>query len=498
LELLESTSVPVKVKGRVLRGIASLGHAEILAGMGKRVETAVDKIFTEAEVRPSIWLFFERMTPSFASRYLKKIPDTESEWARYLAFAREGFSGAGAPPKEFEVVVRKLLSRAEGEVFEALKFLERHPMPSLHDDVLRLTEKEGLAPYLLLQALVTLKSYAQEDDAEKLVRFKSGSAEVSGRALDTLLHLNGVRARRLAFDWWLDSKDSEKTGERIFRTWALPDTGHEYFSEKISSWLKAHPASTLRGKLEDVLLSVSAELKKKQPKVQESLVQAIQNLDIRLEKEIPIYGKLEVDIRTILRSAELPFDQPELFNQSVDKAHIVLEYCKAIDLVLEKGFGRNVVLPAIENRLVEFQNIFLWLGLDQENYSPPKLAELLGLPSAKGLDWAPFHKMRMMAIPFMNGRILRDPLRSIDGLRAWSVILILFCRKLNRENSKPLLSFPGLTEAQILTTCENLMVLQDLRNPAAHRDTYLNWETLQNVRQIVFSVFRVLGGVMAK
>jgi hypothetical protein len=93
----------------------------------------------------------------------------------------------------------------------------------------------------------------------------------------------------------------------------------------------------------------------------------------------------------------------------------------------------------------------------------------------------------MMCATFFNGKIMQDRFKVFDGLRAWAVIFLIFARKIPQIQGTPILPMKTGLDAvamndQCISIAKRLMTLQDLRNPAAHRQTYTELALVKNVR----------------
>jgi hypothetical protein len=86
--------------------------------------------------------------------------------------------------------------------------------------------------------------------------------------------------------------------------------------------------------------------------------------------------------------------------------------------------------------------------------------------------------------------------RLFDGLRAWAVIFLIFSRKIPLATGAvgPILKLQGTTDDQAISMAKKLMVLQDLRNPAAHRQTYTDLAMVENVRAEAVALINTLLG----
>ncbi len=96
----------------------------------------------------------------------------------------------------------------------------------------------------------------------------------------------------------------------------------------------------------------------------------------------------------------------------------------------------------------------------------------------------------MIAKGILTGKITND-YKALDGLKAWAVILLLFARNVPQPKSgivlKPFFSVNG-NDDSIVKLSKKLIELQDLRNPAAHRQTVLQFDFVKQVRTEAFSL----------
>ena len=190
-------------------------------------------------------------------------------------------------------------------------------------------------------------------------------------------------------------------------------------------------------------------------------------------------------IKASLRSAELPLIQPDLFEGTVDKSASVVQYCKAIDLALERDFGQKILFPKLEQQLHVFQNILHEAELDQDTPNIALVIKYLNADYLFSPHTFPASKMMMISKSILSGRILRERAQVIDGLKAWAVFLLLFSGRDRLWGAEQLKKDPLIFQSM----AQKLAALQDLRNPAAHRQTMLALAPLSEIRKEVFNVF---------
>jgi hypothetical protein len=381
---------------------------------------------------------------------------------------------------------------------DALRLLARHPIDAFLPKVHACLKDNALR----FQAVITLKSYRNESSAELLAPLLTSSDKaLAGRTLDTLTALPGMRAKRLVIDHLRDHALDEEVCSKIVRSFEPPASGQDYFAQIIDGILDAHPKHPQAEELSMLREHITAGAANPTAARRTPTTAELLAIESEIRKNLPSYDSLEDSVKSALRSAEIPFSQPELYDESVDKAASVLQYSKSIDLLLEKNLGQKHLFPRIERSLHELQNVLHLVGLDEDYPNSDLVYKNLGLlPQAFTPGQFPLHKMRQMAIPFLNGRIVNDRLKVIDGLRAWAVILLLYCRKLPNGaggSLKPLISLPQLSDGAAVLLAQRLIALQEIRNPAAHRQTYLRLASVNDVRTDVYKILNAIADAIA-
>jgi hypothetical protein len=213
-------------------------------------------------------------------------------------------------------------------------------------------------------------------------------------------------------------------------------------------------------------------------------------IDRDLAARIPGYAGLDASVQSALRSAEVTANKPELFDDTVDKSASIVEYCKAIDLILERSLGRRLLFPRLERSLAEFQNVLHAAELNVPTPAAERVLQHLGLEAHFTPRTFPVHKMSLIAQAILNGRILDDRFNTIDGLRAWAMILLLFGRhsKSPEHQLRALIPLKTNDDAVIVQISKSLLSLQDSRNLAAHRQTLTERPKIVEVRQEAFAL----------
>ncbi|MBL7715831.1 MAG: hypothetical protein JNL01_10235 [Bdellovibrionales bacterium] len=345
-----------------------------------------------------------------------------------------------------------------------------------------------------IHAIISMQSYTNDKNIEVLAPFLSSKvSSFSGRAVDSLCRIATLRATRVLIDHLATRPLQSELISKLSRSIAPTGELTPYFQGKIDEIMKAHPEhpdwemlGTLRDKLRPAAPTTPSGPGGVKP-------MASHEVDEEIRKSIPEFDRLEDPVRAAIRSAEMPFFRPELFAESVDKASVVLEYCKALDLCLEKVIGRQQLFPKIERSLQDFQSVIYSVGLDDELGSASETMKTLSLTKGFTPESFPHHKMKMLAQLFLTGKIVHDRFKALDGLRAWAVVLLLFSRKITSKQGREVkapLNFGNVSDDSIIHAAKRLMALQDIRNPAAHRQTYLQLSGVENVRKESLELIR--------
>ncbi len=480
-----------KLQARVLRALARLRWSDqgslsfVKANLEKPALTASCLAYLETNPsRPGLQAVeallggpkSEEVRKTFGSSVFRALAAQEKlmqEWPKAAAVIEASFNAKDA---------------SEETQSQILRLLARYPFPTLLETIHQKI-KTG-SPRLKLLATVSAKAYAQEASADVLnPLLVSPDRSLAGRALDSLCALPGLRPRRLVIDYLRDHPNDLDSCEKITRSLQPIPGVPPYFADTVAGILEKHPQHPLWESLVSLRDRFRPALNPSASGGAVSLGVEITAVEVILRQKVPSYDALDESVKSALRSAELPFAKPELFTDSVDKASSVLEYCKALDLQLEKSLGRGSLFPKVERQLQDFQTVLHALGLDDESTSASEVLKATGLTEAFTMDSFPLHKMRIVAHQFFTGRIVNDGFKVLDGLRAWAVILLLFARKLPGAPSlKTPLTVQGATDSQLTHLSRRLIALQEIRNPAAHRQTYLKMPAVEEVRREVLEM----------
>ena len=378
---------------------------------------------------------------------------------------------------------------------DILKLIEKHPIVDFKPLVLEsLASKDDST---ILFAVIAAKKFKDENLSDVLAPFlKSKNIRIKGRALDTLLAQPGLRAKRLVIDDFKDNISDIEYCDKVIRKFTPPENSSDYFYNIVTGLIQSHPNHELIENLSEFQNQLRASQKTDVSLHFSSNAPDIQKIEKELEKKLIHYKFYDETAKSALRSAEVPFHHPEMFDRYIDKSVIILGYSKAIDIILEKQLGRKILFPALEKRMFEFQNAIHSLGLNEDYPSGEKILKNLNLHKDFSAQSLPVHKMTLVASGILNTKIINDHFKILDGLRAWSVILLLFGRK---SSALPKVLVPFLNDdITTVAVAKKLMWLQDIRNPLAHRQTIIDFKSLEDIRTEVFQILLHLNPLFEK
>ena len=489
LESILASDPSQAVQARALRGLGSLQLPS------QKAQAFSKKMLLDPAVSDSCLFYLENCPKdSCIPLLLLLLEKTGHNDKRTMALLRTLSAQRSLPEKnnDLDSLLRNSLKSSSSEELrcESLRLLEKHPRKELLPQILQcLSSPDRVA----LAATVALRSFNDEKIADELAPLlTSGKESLVGRTLDTLTILPGLRAKRIVIDFLTRNALDLSLCDKVIRCLKTPDTPSPYFGQCISAIIDAHPEHPLL----DGLVSLRDRMNSSADEASAAKMGKLRKnadtkaLDVSLAKEIPGYEGLDEMVKSTLRSAEVPFLHPEMFDQYVDKSSSVLEYCKAVDMLLEREVGRRMLFVKIEQSLHEFQNAIYAAGLNETSASAERVIQLMGLEKYFTPQSLPLHKMTTISQNILSGRILHEQFKTLDGLRAWGVILLLFAR------SKPLLKLKDATSDSVAALAKRLMILQDVRNLAAHRQTFPEFVTVDDVRKEVIQLFRILHKVL--
>ncbi|OVE82542.1 hypothetical protein BVY03_00735 [bacterium K02(2017)] len=332
---------------------------------------------------------------------------------------------------------------------------------------------------------------------------------LEGRALDSLCRGATIN-EHLQLMNLIDTKDSNRDYKIKFFQSLIPQKNTSYLKliELIDQFLHGKnfdkedlqiQSSCLR--LRDNLsmnqdnLDCSYQTQKETKKLDETIKH---NLDEDLALNIKTYNQFSETVKSVLRNGELTLKHPQLFDERVDKSTAVVEYVKSIDILLQERLGTKLFLKKSSDLLTDLQNRICFLGLDDFKRNSHHLAEELQCSNHMTPAQFPTPKITGLAQSIFTGKILYQQYRAIDGLRAWSVLFILFGRDFNYndKNLKSIFNFKSAQNAHICKIAAQMNDLQEARNQAAHRGTMLETAELEEIRKLSFDLLEKLGDLL--
>jgi hypothetical protein len=455
--------------------------------------------FANASLRSSLLLYAERFALPKTFDLIQALPKSDLELlgVRILAVI-ENLTEHGKLDTNRKALI-DLLKSYEGStivdvivgVLRVLRFTGFAEFEKFAAEKTRSTH-----PLVELNAIIALKRFTGSREAsERLVeKLESKEPIVRGRALDALCAHTTLLAKRGVIQFLTGHLSDDEVVDKIYRSFDPENKGGEEFVKAIHQVLIQNPDHPQWEKLVSLKDRLAGSTTQEASTLVESSPE-VAVLDARLKILIPKFDSLDSTTKFALRAAEQPFVQTELgAQQPIDKAPTVLEYCKALDLILEKNLGQKLMFPKLDRELHDFQTLWHRVGFGEDYPQIDKVLLLLGLKGKIAPDQFPLHKAKMMCGTFFNGKILQDRFKIFDGLRAWAVILLIFTRKIPLATGAvgPMLKLAGSTDDQVIGMAKKLMSLQDLRNPAAHRQTYTDLAMVENIRAEAVSLINTI------
>ena len=289
---------------------------------------------------------------------------------------------------------------------ELLKFLSRHPVGGFEGCVQTGLVSKDMST--LLNAIIASKKYKSATFCDLLSPLlASVNQSVQGRAFDALLSFADLRAQRKSIDFFKDHFKNAEIFNKFVRSFIIPKTEATYFYDVLVSVFEKTENAEQKESLSELINRYNLERKSVAGKNKPQAADLVK-IDKFLETNIKEYAFLDENIKQTLRSAEIPFHHPEMFDEFIDKSAIILGYSKAIDLILEKTLGKKHLLPQLEKRIFEFQNTVQILGLYEDHPQAEVVLKNLGLEKSFSAHSLPVHKMSLIGHSVMNTKILND------------------------------------------------------------------------------------------
>ncbi len=487
-ELLVEPST--EVKNRIIRVMAQSKLPQ------NKIFGSLKSFQSNANAMPSILFYLEHHATPQTATYLKEhlnIFINQPKVRLQLLKAVAAQEAGSFQTKDIAILIDEAFNTKEcKQTVEALKFLSKNPNKDFKTPLIQLTKSKDIQT--VLNAIIALKSLPDDDIPDMLSPLlNSPSESIRGRALDAILNNKSLRAKRICIDFLKDQINNIECSEKIIRELSKSDLKSEYFLSTISDLIKMHPEHQLIQSMIELQEMLRTQLQESRMKNIPSAADLIA-IDREILAKLPHFNKYDETIKVSLRSAEVPFSKPELFDQFVDKSVCILGFTKAIDIFLDKYYGKKILLPKIEARLHEFQNLVHSVHLNEDYPESSRVLNALNLENHFSAQSLPVHKMTLIGKGLLSSKIINDQFKVLDGLRAWAITFLLFTRKLNVTN-KSLVSL-NIDEGQCIDIAKKLMWLQDLRNPVAHRHTLTQLDDIKEARNESYRLLALLEKVL--
>jgi len=473
------------VLGRWLRALGEINLGDLRWNDELRA-----RVMKSEDIHASLLLMLENEETHQNNELIRAVSLTLAKRPEMLAPLLRACASMKNPEKDLptdDLLKSALASGQHDEQIAALAFLARHPRLSCLESVIALCAPEHADSGLAVAAIVAARSYQHIKTIPAIEKCLFSTSKVlSGRALDALLSIEHASANALVVRFLVEHLNNPIVCDKVLRSLKAGQQGQP----ELAKLLEDATLHTGNASLKDDLLELATRLKHGQTDSTQPAPSggAIKDVDKHLESKIANYSKLADSVKASLRSAELPLHQPELFESTVDKSASVVQYCKALDLTLEKEFGQKILFPKMEQQLHIFQNILHQAELDNESPNINLVLRHFRAEHIFDVSSFPISKMQMVARSILNGRILRERTQVIDGLKAWAVLLLMFSGHERLWGAALAKADPSLFPS----LAHKLVALQDLRNPAAHRQTMLALAPLSEIRKEVFQTFALI------
>jgi hypothetical protein len=293
----------------------------------------------------------------------------------------------------------------------------------------------------------------------------------------------------------------------IFQHLALPAVATEAIVAEVSAIVGQLKDEDLFNSATNYLTRLQTQGQTSQiHQINKSHSRLIEELIGRLKKQIVRFGDLSHSVQSVLLSAEIPLHHPELFDQSIDKSISILQYIKALDIYLNDKVGVVLQDAAVYRQL---QNLVINTGLDRIVADFGKGQDLgkvirvndqvlrkLELTAHFEPKEFPIIKFSHIVSAIINNSLVQYDFKVIDGLKAWGILLFLMGRTFRGSFPKPITSIYEDASTSLIEVCKRMFVLQEYRNPIAHRQTIFEPLPVELAREKAFGILNDLQYMM--
>lgn len=253
----------------------------------------------------------------------------------------------------------------------------------------------------------------------------------------------------------------------------------------LQEYIQSSPPAELLNMAENLYDNLIVSLSAQSIETKKTISKELKRIDEVMAQTLTGFQFFSETVKTVLRNAELTFAHSEIFNEDVDKSTVIIEYVKSIDILLQERLGGFMFLKGQENTLVKMQSRLLLLGLDDNQVGPKEVINRLSINRYFGSDDFPYHKLQVLTDALLSGKIQNMQFKTIDGLRSWGLLLLIFGRQFKYKGKmlKPIFPLAIYSHNRVCELCMQLNRLQELRNTAAHRGTLLSHADLESTRK---------------
>jgi hypothetical protein len=306
----------------------------------------------------------------------------------------------------------------------------------------------------------------------------------------------GSKEHHLLFVRALSRPDDDVLYKKIFKSLApRPDESYQGVIESLEQMIRARKGAMADQEMLQAAINVRDNL------VAMSTLNSVKNIDLDRKKSESIdrhaidellgrnvrgFEKYSATVKSVLRSGEVTWQHPELFDARVDKSTVLVQYVKSIDLLLQEKIGSQMFLGQGADFLQKMQSRVIRLELDDEASVDPHLVSSLECSMYFARDSFPTHKILTLCKFVMTGQIMKEQYKIVDGLRAWAVLILLFGRtfRFRGQILEPLFPIPKSSNEAVCRIARAMNDLQEARNRAAHRGTVLEKDHIKELRDL--------------
>lgn len=215
-------------------------------------------------------------------------------------------------------------------------------------------------------------------------------------------------------------------------------------------------------------------------------------VDASLSRDLAHFPQYGETLKTVLRNAELALHHPDVFDARVDKSTSIIEYVKSLDLFLQERVGEPLFLESRNEILTRLRTRIAALGFLDGTLPNPQILKILEADQIYAPHLFPSIKLAKMVQSIQSGRFVTEQLQILDGLKGWSVFLLVFARSyaFSGRRLEPVVPVKGDADRgdEMARLAWELILLQDKRNTAAHRGTVLDIQEVIELRELALRV----------